>query len=69
MSNNTNELTQVHKEFWGLAEESMLSILTISQITSAPIKILLDWLDNETTPESALNDLNKFLDRAGSYNE
>jgi hypothetical protein len=69
MSNNTNKSTEVHEEFWDLADEWGLSILTISQVTSAPIKVLLSWRDNGTTPKSALNDLNKFLDRAGSYHE
>ena len=64
MSNNTNKSTEIHEEFWGLAEEWGLSLLTISQVTRAPIKVLLNWRDNGTTPESALNDLNKFLDKA-----
>ena len=50
-----------HQEFWELAEENNLSILTVSQMTNAPIKVLLEWLDNQTTPESALNDLKKYL--------
>ncbi len=69
MSNDTNKLTEVHEEFWDLADEWGLSLLTISQVTRAPIKVLLNWRDNGTTPESALNDLKKFLDKASSYNE
>jgi hypothetical protein len=50
-----------HQEFWGLAEKHWLTPALLGQITSAPIKVLRDWLDNENTPESALNDLKKYL--------
>jgi hypothetical protein len=50
-----------HQEFWELAEKYWLTSVLLGQITSAPIKVLRDWLDNETTPESALADLKKYL--------
>ncbi len=54
-------MTTTHQEFWELAEKHWLTPTLLGQITSAPIKVLLDWLNNETTPESALNDLKKHL--------
>lgn len=59
--------TQVHEQFWDLADEYRVSILSLSQIVNAPIKVLLDWRDNGTTPQSALNDLTKFLEGAVEY--
>ena len=54
-------MTTAHQEFWELAEKHWLTPVLLGQITSAPIKVLLDWLNNETTPESALDDLKKHL--------
>ena len=55
------ENNEVHEEFWDLADESHLNILTLCRVTSAPIKVLLSWRDNGTTPQSALDDLKRFL--------
>lgn len=52
---------EVHKEFWELAEEYHVGVLTLCQTTNVPIKVLLSWCDNETTPQSALDDLKRFL--------
>lgn len=55
-------MAEVHEEFWDLAEEHLLNILTLCQITNASIKVLLSWRNNETTPQSALDDLKRFLE-------
>ena len=60
-------MTEVHQEFWDLVSECNLSILTLSQMINAPIKILLDWRDNGNTPESGLNDLKRFLKGAREH--
>ena len=51
----------IHLEFWTLAEKNYLTPLLLGQITNAPIKTLLSWLKCENTPETALNDLKKYL--------
>lgn len=58
---------EVHEEFWDLADEYRVNILSLSQIVSAPIKVLLEWRDNGNTPQSALDDLVKFLEGARDH--
>lgn len=60
-------MSESHEQFWDLADEYRLNILSLSHIVSAPIKILLDWRDNGTTPQSALDDLVKFLEGLIEY--
>ena len=66
MKNNESH-NESHEEFWDLADEYRVNILSLSQIVSAPIKLLLEWRDNGTTPQSALDDLVKFLEGTVEY--
>lgn len=57
----TKEAISVNDEFFGLVHRTGMSVIKLSQITSAPFKEMLQWGEEKPAPEYALTALKKFL--------